>query len=162
MSDTKPLKRNSYIAEFSRDHHFGLLLVRKIRQGLNVNVQPERIASYIVYMFVEDLSQHFKEEEEDLLFPLLPENDLMRKRAEEDHEKIYSLLDKFILLGFTSNTLLAFADLLDRHIRFEERELFNHIQTTAAEEELKNASEKMVKRSHAYDENWKDNFWETK
>lgn len=161
MSDTKPQRRNSYIAEFSRDHHFGLLLVRKIRQGLEANIQADRIAAYIVYMFSEDLSQHFKEEEE-LLFVLLPESDELRKRAEDEHEEIYGLLDNFIFQSSNVSTLTTFADILDRHIRFEERELFNRIQENVDESELIKASEKMVKRSHTYDENWKDNFWVTK
>jgi len=41
MEKTNPIKRNEAIAELSRDHHFALLLVWKIREGLKKAVKPE-------------------------------------------------------------------------------------------------------------------------
>jgi hemerythrin-like domain-containing protein len=160
MNSTGPIKRNRYVEAFSRDHHFGLLLVRRIRQGVKAGIAPERLVAYIVFVFTEDLSGHFKEEEE-LLFPLLPENDILRKQAADEHEQVYDLLDTFALYPFTGSTCMVFADLLERHIRFEERALFNHIQVTATEEQLKHASGKMAVRSHDYDAKWEDTFWIT-
>ena len=38
---TKPLKRHAGLVELSRDHHHGLLLSWKIRQGLKKEIEPE-------------------------------------------------------------------------------------------------------------------------
>lgn len=62
MKDHTPLKRHQAIVSFSRDHHFGLLLVWKIRQGLNKAVTAERISNYVLFLFKEDIEKHFREE----------------------------------------------------------------------------------------------------
>lgn len=91
MKNKAPIKRHPAIVSFSKDHHFGLLLVWKIRQGLNNDVNPERISNYIRHFFMEDLEKHSKEEEQ-LLFSKLPINDVLRKQAEGDHRAIYKLV----------------------------------------------------------------------
>ena len=63
---SSPIKRHSALLEFSREHHFGLLLVWKIRQGLKRDIDLIRITDYTVFLFEKDLIQHFKEEEKNL------------------------------------------------------------------------------------------------
>ena len=63
MKNQTPIKRHQAVVSFSKDHHFGLLLVWKIRQGLGKSVNAERISKYVVYFFKEDLEKHFKDEE---------------------------------------------------------------------------------------------------
>ena len=53
-----PIKRHSALLEFSREHHFGLLLVWKVRQGLKKDIDLIRITDYIVFFFEKDLIQH--------------------------------------------------------------------------------------------------------
>ena len=67
MKDHAPIKRHQALVSFSKEHHFGLLLVWKIRQGLANAVSAERISRYVLFFFNEDLKFHFREEEE-LLF----------------------------------------------------------------------------------------------
>ena len=127
MKDVTPLKRHRAIVSFSKDHHFGLLLVWKIRQGLNKAVEPERISNYVTFFFKEDLDKHFKEEEQ-LLFCELPVEDVLRKQAEADHQSIYRLVEAIGEKKNETSLLRQLADELEKHIRFEERELFNHLQ----------------------------------
>lgn len=49
MKNQAPIKRHQAIVSFSKDHHFGLLLIWKIRQGLNKAVNPERISNYVTF-----------------------------------------------------------------------------------------------------------------
>jgi hypothetical protein len=42
-----PIKRTSSLISYSKEHHFGLLLVWKIRQGIKREIITERIANYI-------------------------------------------------------------------------------------------------------------------
>src|SRR5664279_1283014 len=124
MKDQKPIKRHQAIVSFSKDHHFGLLLVWKIREGLEKAVNAERMSKYVVYFFKEDLEKHFKDEEQ-LLFCNLPVDDGLRKRAEEEHQSIYNLVNAIDENVNDTNLLKQLANELVRHIRFEERELFN-------------------------------------
>jgi hemerythrin-like domain-containing protein len=158
MINTKPIKRYPVLTEFSRDHHFGLLLVWKIRQGIKNNTQPERISSYILSYFNSDLRQHFDEEEK-LLFKKLDINLRLRKRAESDHAEIYELVS---LISQNSNNrqyIIQFADKLDMHIRFEERELFNYIQSNLDPDAVKEISTQFTKHTHELEAGWHDEFW---
>lgn len=148
-----PLKRVEQIRDFSREHHFGLLLGWKIKTGLNKNIDPNRILRYVNWFWKNHLIPHF-EEEERLLFPLLPESNPLRKKALEQHEEIYT---KVINLQAEASSLLAFKDLLDAHIRFEERELFMEIQNRATPKQLNIVAE--LHKSTDFVENTEDMFW---
>jgi len=153
-----PIKRHEAMVSFSKDHHFGLLLVWKIRQGLAKAIEPERISKYVQFFFMEDLTKHFSDEEQ-LLFSRLPAGDFLRIQAETDHATIHQLV-KSIGQHTTDKTLLVrLADELEKHIRFEERELFNHLQKHISEAELEEIGTRMANNSKDLDENWKDNFW---
>lgn len=157
MKDHAPIKRHQALVSFSREHHFGLLLVWKIRQGLANAVSAERISRYVLFFFNEDLKIHFKEEE-DLLFSKLPATDALRIQAEEEHKEIYRLIVAITETAYDEKFLRQFADTLDKHIRFEERTLFNHLQTHVAPDELEEIS-KRFSNSVDLDSKWEDVFW---
>lgn len=158
---TKPIKRSPALVEFSKDHHFGLLLVWKIRQGQRKGIPAVRIAQYITYFYEEDLAQHFADEEE-FLFPTLSPDHPQRLRAEREHAQIRSLMSSIRQYPSDPEWSGAFADLLEGHIRFEERELFNHLQAYLREEELLQLLKDVPERTHPDDEDWIDRFWEQK
>jgi hypothetical protein len=155
---TIPIKRCPSLAGFSREHHSGLLLVWKIRQGLKNKVEPARITKYILFFFQDQLAAHFKEEEE-TLFVKLPVDDPLRKQAFKEHAEIRELVAR--LPGEPENEILQhqFADALDNHIRFEERILFNHLQDNFTEEELKGLEKHHHKPGADPDDSWDDHFW---
>ncbi len=157
MKDHAPIKRHQALVSFSKEHHFGLLLVWKIRQGLANAVSAERISRYVLFFFNEDLKIHFKEEEE-LLFSKLPATDTLRIQAEEEHKEIYRLIAAITETANDEKLLRQFAGTLDKHIRFEERTLFNHLQTHVAPEELEEIS-KRFSNSVDLDSKWEDVFW---
>ncbi len=161
MENHSPLKRHQAIVSFSKDHHFGLLLVWKIRQGLNKDVNPERISNYVTFFFKEDLEKHFKEEEQ-LLFSKLTVDDLLRKQAETDHQAIYKLVAAIEKRKDDSVLLDQLADELEKHIRFEERELFDHLQRNISADDLELIGKSFSNSSNAIDEKWEDVFWKIK
>lgn len=158
MKQAKPINRHDAIVSFSKDHHFGLLLGWKIRNGSKNGVAPERISDYVIYFFDKDLEKHFKEEE-DLLFTMLPASDVLRKKAEAQHLSIYQLVKKIRANKHQQSLLLQLADELENHIRFEERELFNHLQETVSAAQLDNISTRIPNNSRAIEDGWKDIFW---
>ncbi len=159
MKDQAPIKRHQAIVSFSKDHHFGLLLVWKIRHGLEKTVNAERISKYVVYFFKEDLEKHFKDEEQ-LLFCKLPVDDTLRKSAEEEHQSIYNLVNAIDENKNDTNLLKQLANQLENHIRFEERELFNHLQNYITTEDLELIEKRFPNNSKTIDEKWEDIFWE--
>ena len=161
MKNHMPLKRHQAIVSFSKDHHVGLLLVWKIRQGLNKAVSAERISNYASLFFKEDLEKHFREEEQ-LLFCKLPVDDIFRKQAEADHQAIYELVASFEENKNDTGLLKQMADLLENHIRFEERVLFNHLQNNVKADDLEVIAKRFSNNSKAFDEKWEDVFWEVK
>lgn len=161
MSNKEPIKRHPAIVSFSKDHHFGLLLAWKIRQGLTKNISAERISDYVLYFFKEDLEKHFADEEE-MLFSNLPFDDEMRMKAESDHREIFNLVNR-VGQNKQDNALLnELADKIDQHIRFEERELFNHLQDNISTDKLEEIAKRMPNSGKEIDEHWKDIFWEIK
>ena len=161
MKNQAPIKRHQAIVSFSKDHHFGLLLVWKIRQGLNKAVNPERISNYVTFFFKEDLEKHFKEEEQ-LLFSKLPADDILKKKAEGDHQAIYKLVAAIEKKKDDAILLNQLADELEKHIRFEERELFNHLQGNIKGDDLEAIANRFPNSSKTIDEKWEDVFWEIK
>jgi len=161
MENHTPQKRHQAIVSFSKDHHFGLLLVWKIRQGLNKAVNPERISNYVTFFFKEDLEKHFAEEEQ-LLFSKLPADDGLRKQAETDHQAIYKLVAAIEKKKDDAVLLNQLADELEKHIRFEERELFNHLQDNITADDLEVIAKRFSNSNKEIDEKWEDVFWEIK
>lgn len=130
----KPIKRSEHIVQLSKEHHFSLLFCWKIRGGLKKEVEISRIINYINYFWKEHLLPHFKEE--DVLFSTV--DDAFVKRAYDEHHEINETVR---LLNLSSpekapSLALKIADLVDNHVRFEERELFPHLEKAIDEPKL--------------------------
>jgi hemerythrin-like domain-containing protein len=157
-TSTGPIKRHEAIVQFSREHHFGLLLIWKIRQGLKKGIELKRIADYVLFFFDEDLKDHFAEEER-LLFTKLEDTDVLKLQALKEHEEINNLIDGLRKNDADTEQLNIFADTLERHIRFEERVLFNHLQSKLSDEELWTLAKEHPEREVNTDAKWSDHFW---
>jgi hypothetical protein len=101
------MKRDPRLHQLSSEHHHGLVFVRNLRRGL----PPHEIAREID----EVLAPHFLVEERVLLPALMRAGraDLVA-RALDDHADIRA----------ARNDPAHLADLLEAHIRFEERVMF--------------------------------------
>lgn len=153
MEKKKPIKRDKNIQPLSRDHHHTLLLCWKIRKGFSKGIAPERMKAYSDWFFKDHVLPHFKIEEE-YLFPVLGNEHEMVKRALAEHRRLERLFtdEKQI-----ERSLSLIEEELERHVRYEERELFNEIQKNASEEQLKLIAEHH--KDERFQENTKDEFW---
>jgi hemerythrin-like domain-containing protein len=152
MSDKKPIKRHDSLKELSRDHHFGLLLCWKIKQGLKKNVPAERIKKYTDYFFNSHLLPHFSIEES-IIFPLLDESHPLIRKALSDHQRLKDLFEE---KNTSIETLSDIVTELEEHIRFEERELFNELQKVVSPERLKEVE---IAHNEGERDIWEDEFW---
>jgi hemerythrin-like domain-containing protein len=158
MNTHPPLKRDPALVRYSRDHHFALLCVWKIRDGIKKSVTPERIIRYVIYFFDTDLRQHLREEEEKV-FLLLPADNAMRLEAEEEHNKIYRLIEELREAEAGYFTLESFANALENYIHFEERKLFTYLQQVLSPKALEQISETTTATLREPEDLWSDAFW---
>lgn len=151
--DHAPIKRHKALQQISRDHHHGLLLCWKIRMGLSKKVAPERIKTYSDWFYKTYLVPHFGMEEL-YIFPIIGNDHPWIKKALTDHRRLTRLFTTALL---DIKTLVQIEETLEQHIRFEERQLFNHIQQVATTSQLH-----LLEKHHVH-EKFKDNtddpFW---
>src|SRR5882724_4225271 len=125
--------RHASLVPLSQDHHHGLALALRCRKQSLGQIKPmgaeglrERAKEFLAF-YASNLVPHFRAEEE-VLFPLLgsavPESGEMIEELVRDHAQIRAAIPQ--LEGGTGLAKLIFdlGDLLERHIRKEERELF--------------------------------------
>ncbi|WP_114782828.1 hemerythrin domain-containing protein [Botryobacter ruber] len=158
-TETKPQKRDKSLVPLSREHHFGLLFCWKLRQGLKNGTDLEVLRDYVRYFWENILKAHC-DEEEWVLKRLLPKHDTQRMRLEEEHrllEAIIQLIDD----GSPRNKDLFQVlekDLVD-HIRWEERELFNYLQSVVQPDELELTGKLLEHRHAPSTDNFQPEFW---
>ena len=153
MTEPKPIKRHIALQPVSREHHDGLMCCFKIRNGLAKNIALKRISEYVHWFCKEHLEPHFQLEEQHI-FPLLPAAHELNQRAAEEHALLRSYFNRD---DFTADELIAFEQLLEKHIRFEERVMFNVIQESSTDEQLKEAMKLHTESDHC--DVWPDVFW---
>ena len=153
MSTPSPLKRHPALHHLSHDHHHGLLLCWKIRQGFKLQVQTDRMKTYCEWFWNHHLESHFREEEE-FVFPIIPADNPLIKQALSEHRSLKNLFTNW---ENPETNLREIEVELERHIRFEERTLFPLIQEKASEEQLKTIEEHGSQEKFA--ENDSDTFW---
>jgi hypothetical protein len=151
--NNNPIKRHTALQPLSREHHFALKLCWKIRTGLEKNIDITRIRNYVVWFHENHLLPHFKIEEE-YIFPVLGNHHHLVKRALLEHREI----ERFVLSETELyQSLKSLEKILESHIRFEERILFNEIQSVATAEQLQ-----QIQSFHSdtkFTDNLTDVFW---
>jgi hemerythrin-like domain-containing protein len=161
---TRPIKRDQHIVRLSREHHTGLLFGWKIRQGLKNSTAPERIVQYARYFWQQHLLPHFREEEEILFVPI--PSDPQVARAKQEHKGLKQLiegLDTHSAAVPLAKQLQQLADELDRHIRFEERELFPHLEKALTADQLESIGRQLDAIPAPEEEDrFEDAFWKVK
>ena len=150
----KPIKREEYLKALSREHHHSLLLCWKIKTGFTKGVSITRMKLYIDWFFKNHLQPHF-ELEEKYIFPILGNENVLIKQAIEEH-KIISRL--FCDTSHIETSIKQIQEDLEKHVRFEERVLFDEIQKVASSENM----EEIIKlhTNEKFIENTTDVFWE--
>lgn len=109
-----------------------------------------------MYFWETHLVKHFYEEEQ-LLFNKI--QDPLNQQAITEHKGLQSVADE-ITGPATLKNLNTFADLLEKHIRFEERVLFPYLETIFPEEELQLIGEQLEKlHSTTATDDFDDEFW---
>jgi hemerythrin-like domain-containing protein len=125
-----PQKRSRELSPLSSEHHQALLIAFQLKKGLAGHSEsagaPKDLPGLLALArrFEDSVFIAHTKAEEELLGRHLSTADMRRLRFE--HGEMLRLLDaaRSARPGDMRQALTAFADLLERHIRWEERELF--------------------------------------
>jgi len=152
--EIKPIKRSAALAPLSREHHDGLLFVWKIKEGIKKEIELQRLIRFGEWFWKEDLYNHF-EKEEAVLSKVLKDHPMFLQMLAE-HTILRKLFNN-IHLANNYKDLESLAQILNDHIRFEERQLFNEAEKLASPEELLEILELLKEeKSCGF---WEDEFW---
>ncbi|HWH80269.1 MAG TPA: hemerythrin domain-containing protein [Candidatus Binatus sp.] len=130
--------RHPSLVPLSHDHHHGLALALRCRKQALGQLKPMGVAGLqerakeIVDFYRADLIAHFRAEEE-ILFPLMrataAANGALLDDLIRQHGEIAQAIGPLESGLGLSKLLFDIGDLLERHIRREERELFPLFET---------------------------------
>ena len=155
--EKKPIKRNENIVNLSKDHHFTLLFCWKIRNGIKFKVEPERIKKYVKYFWQHHIQPHFIQEET-ILFSRVKDEAV--QRALEEHIQIAQQIKALDIAGDdAAYQLSALSDIVDNHVRYEERELFPHLEKELTDEQLHMIGRQIGAEPHSLKDDFADEFW---
>ena len=153
MNTNAPLKRNDALRAVSRDHHQALLLCFKIKKGFSKGISADRIKKYSDWFYKNHILDHF-ELEEKYMFPVLGSENKLIRQALQEHQLLSKLFTDEL---HVEDSLKQISTELEKHIRFEERILFEEIQKAATRQQLEK-----IKQMHAAEscaDNVSDEFW---
>ena len=140
----EPMKRHPSLIPLSHDHHHALVEARRLGDGADGEDSERRaVTAGFVRFFSTETVRHFREEEE-RLFPALVDGDgdssELLVQALLEHQRIHALvgrLERGLAAGKTdAATMRELAELLEAHVRLEERRLFPLIEQVVPEEAL--------------------------
>jgi len=135
-------RRHESLIPLSREHHYGLMLCMRIHRGLPLHNQDEmwvrEKAVQAAQFFETEMAAHFKAEET-ALFPAmrsLTGTSVLLGELLAEHRKLEAIAARLdgAEIAKLVDVLGEFADLLEAHIRKEERELFPLYETQMSPE----------------------------
>jgi len=130
------MKRHPTLIPLSHDHHHALVEARRLRRAADRDDDPEPVAAAFVEFFAAVSVPHFREEEE-TLFPLVATVDEARPLVVEallDHQRLHALVAELRRSRDVRQPMREIGELLEAHVRREERELFPLIERVATDQ----------------------------
>jgi len=128
------MRRSRQLKPLSSEHHHALLVAFQVRQSLAGHAEsagaPRELAGLVslVKRFEDQVMRTHLRTEEDVLGAHLTSDDMRRLRAEHAELVRLATESRGEAPAEQRTALAAFAALLERHVRWEERELFPYAE----------------------------------
>jgi len=161
------MKRSKYLTPLSWEHHSALLNANRLQKGLANQTSKNILIDFLNYIWENDLSPHFKREE-NIVFSVkdwlnVPEP--LRNQVLQEHQEMTDLAEQ-IKTAADEQELKRLMELIAQkvmdHVRFEERTLFPQIEESFSPSALEKI-EKDLKEAHVPGcVIWEPKFWEKK
>ncbi|MBK7558853.1 MAG: hemerythrin domain-containing protein [Chitinophagaceae bacterium] len=136
------MKRDEAIAPLSREHHSTLILAQLLKLHAPVyNGLPASVADKITYareQFNSTIQHHFQQEENmlELTKGINSEMDTLAGEIKNEHRQLTALFNSLDTAADPEKTMDTLANMLQDHIRKEERVLFPLLQQHCTEDQL--------------------------
>ena len=147
------MKRHPGLVPLSREHHHGLVMAERLVLGRSTNPRADWPAdraeqsARLIDFFQTNLGPHFDAEEAHV-FPVaardVTDGDRLVRALIDDHEAMREMVSALAAgeagpaaRADLDGRLRAFGERLRRHIRIEERELFERMQAECSPETLR-------------------------
>jgi hemerythrin-like domain-containing protein len=146
--------RHPSLIRLSQDHHHGLALALRCRKQALGQIKPmgaeglrERAKEFLAF-YGAHLAPHFQAEEQ-VLFPFLrsavPATETVIDELIRDHGRIRRAIPQLEVGTGLAKLIFDLGDLLERHIRREERELFPLFEKNVERSEAETVGEEIKK-----------------
>jgi hemerythrin-like domain-containing protein len=159
----RPMTRGDELKPLSWDHHHGLVLAFRLKRGMNKGADKQVMTDYILHAWHNTLHRHFSKEEEFLVEPLKKYSrngkELIGKLKIE-HTFFKELLGKIEQRDKNLfSSIQDFAEALEKHIRFEERDLFPAVEKSIPPKLLQKIGHSLHELHQTGDMCWTPEFW---
>lgn len=146
------MRRSRQLKPLSSEHHQALLIAFQLKKGLAGHADsagaPKDLPGLVALArrFEEQVFRSHLRAEEDVLGRYLTEGDMRRLKSE--HAELLKLVEstRAAQAAELRAALHGFADLLERHIRWEERELFPYAEDHVDEATLADIGGELERR----------------
>jgi len=153
------MKRDQNLISLSKEHHYGLLFCWKLKQGVQKQAAPNILRSYVSYYWEKQLKQHFAREDS-VLGHLLPQDHEIQQQLEQEHREIDQKV-KAIIQGVETSAadFTELAEILIRHIRFEERQFFPYLEQSLSTGQLEEIGRLLPSGKMREEDDFSPAFW---
>ncbi|MGH9670226.1 MAG: hemerythrin domain-containing protein [Terriglobales bacterium] len=137
------MKRDANLVPLSRQHFRALVLCMRIHRK---RARPSLLQREMLVLYAEDVRFHFQAEEK-FLFPAarrLALAEPLVRELQDEHKRLRHVFAAARRRALKSEELTRFADLLEGHIRKEERRLFEECQKRMSAEEMSSLGTRML------------------
>ena len=93
------------------------------------------------------------------MFARIESNDELIQIALKEHQQLTAMVEQLRKDKKNTELITKFSDELDKHIRFEERTLFNEIQNSLSDKDLIELEATHLVKPYDVSDDWDDKFW---
>jgi len=133
MIKKTPIKRNENLMILSHEHHHGLVFCTRLKKAHQTDAKTLQL--FVDYFWLNNLVPHFTNEEKWFLHEI--ENNEIKEQFIAEHQQIKTLVN---CIKNSTNDLIELAielsQVLNNHIRFEERIMFPYLEKTISANKL--------------------------
>ncbi|MAX23195.1 MAG: hypothetical protein CMJ19_01725 [Phycisphaeraceae bacterium] len=132
------IQRQESLAPFSRDHYGGLVQAQQLIKASTSDADTRRsVITQFLDAWHNEIAEHFHDEEQLLLDWMQPDD---KQKLLDDHLQLRTAAHEAVAMKDQtepdSNWMLELGQRLKTHIRWEERELFAHLQEQLSPDQL--------------------------
>ena len=156
------MQRDKNLQPLSVQHHNELLSCLLIKKGVQKEADIKTLMDFTNVFWKDDLKKHMETEEE-VLIPFLVKHkfeDRFIKIIKTDHSIIRSILERLNTFDRRHRIFEIFANMVEQHIRFEERFIFGRVQEVLSENELRELGGKLNAIPNRTCTDYPVKFWE--